>query len=79
MPCFPRSGPGSLPTFSALHVFCAPPILSFCFSLPCFTQFRKSHGIYYPVVLSGRRNAMEPIMDLDDLIFDKDAGGPSER
>ena len=28
---------------------------------------------------SGMRECNDPTVDLDDLIFDEDAGGPSER
>jgi len=45
--------------------------------------FFPSFGIYCPVVFLERSLTMyysdDPNADLDDLIFDKEDGGPSER
>ena len=48
-----------------------------------YGTFFRSYGIYCPGVFFERSAAMyysdDPNADLDDLIFDKDDGGPSER
>ncbi len=49
-----------------------------------FYTFFRRNGIYYPVdYFQEGENLMsipyDTLGDLDDLIFDEDAGGPSER